>query len=224
MWNKIQRIYVGTTKVRPSGWTPWANTIAYFPFKDDILDHSWNGRTLKAPSITKSWIGYRAVWWVAPTNTSSSIKTWSLWFYVVSGSSPFMGIWWMGNAGCGYYYKHNERRLNQHLFCWTSSSFGASTVSLSIWTWAWHNLVFVYDTTWPKLYGYLDGTQYLIYNSTPYSFDNSAFIIWSQRNSSSDNFSGNFTCDLSEFILETKARTAQEVLDYYNKTKWNYGL
>lgn len=36
----------------------------------------------------------------------------------------------------------------------------------------------------------------------------------------------NYTADgrMSALIIEDKARTAQEIADYYNQTKWNYGL
>lgn len=213
--------------IRVDNWLPFeptSDTIAYFPLQNDLDDYSWNNKSLTAPIITKHGVGYRATWWVTLSSNSSTAKTMSFWFYIVSGNSPFMSLWWPWTVGAGYYYEHNEARLKQHLFCWTDSSWGASTVPLSIWAWAWHHIVFTYDSSWPNVYGYVDGTQYLIYNWVPYSFDTSVWFMGSQANSWQDGFSGNFMCDLSELIVESKYWTQQNVTDYYNATKWIYWI
>ena len=65
-------VYIWTGTPWPEPRTPWANTIAYFPFKDDILDHSWNGTSLtNTQYFSKDTIGYN---W--------SHSQWQSWSYI----------------------------------------------------------------------------------------------------------------------------------------------
>ena len=63
MWNKIQRIYVGSNLVRPK-WQPWADTIAYWEL-------NWNWEDTKndywVETYTTTNYDSDAIVWTAPT-------------------------------------------------------------------------------------------------------------------------------------------------------------
>lgn len=223
MWYKVKRILVGTQQVRPSGWTPWSNTLAYRPLTNDLIDVIGNkSLTYQSPaSASKQSLGYRFVGWVTSWDWTN-VKLISCWLKVISGSSSNCGLPGIANPSVGYYYKHNESRLYQKFFCWTNSSFGASTATANISTGNRIHFVVCYDQTENKSYGYINWTQYLIYNGAGYSFGNE--IMPMSSDSGAGVYSGNLTVDISDLIFESKSRTAQEVSDYYNQTKSKYWL
>lgn len=49
-------------------------------------------------------------------------------------------------------------------------------------------------------------------------------MITGSRPGSGSVLSGNAVIDVSEVILEDTGRSGQQVLDYYNNTKSNYGI
>ena len=55
-WQQASKVFVGSTQVRPT-WpaprTPWANTLAYYPFTDDYNDHSGNGYNVTSTNNTR---------------------------------------------------------------------------------------------------------------------------------------------------------------------------
>ena len=54
MGYKLQKIYVWSQQVRPSGWQPWANTLAWYPLETDTKDYSWNNRDWTNSNVTFS--------------------------------------------------------------------------------------------------------------------------------------------------------------------------
>lgn len=207
MWNKIQRIYIGTDLVRPK-WKPWANTIAYFPFSSDAIDVTGNN------TLTNSWTQD----WLWRKFTSASSITTPSWTVAYVNYRIKINAYPSGNnatclsnqKGMGYYPSHNSAGLKKKIFVWYNSSFSAWTVTFQPTTWTWHNISYGYD--WTKTIYSIDGTTWTLYNGSGYNFGNQFDV--SQGN--------NIT--ISKLILETVAWTAENILDYYNQTKWNYGL
>ena len=102
-------------------------------------------------------------------------------------------------------------------YIWTSYNIADWTVN----DWAWHHILGTYTSTWwTKLYVdwvYIDAdaTTTSVSSSSGYTF-----IWWHQSWQSQFTFSWN----ISNVILETAERTAQEITDYYNQTKSLYWI
>ena len=190
-------------------WKPWANTIAYFPFENDTADHSGNGVTLTTTStpIQQS-IGYKFTW--QTSISSNQVKTVSVWIKMITWGDTT----WIATQDCHYicyYYTHDSGLwqnfviLNQHITA--NATTNANT---------WYNIITVVDTANNKTYGYINGVKYMDYSGV---WNNLGSWIWLMG---SANNNGEWI--LSDCIIESVARTDQEVLDYYNNTKWTYGL
>lgn len=82
MWYKVNKRYVGTQQVRPSGWKPWSNTIAYYPLETDANDASWNWHNASWVSgssyTTVSWKLSANFDWNRYINTWVSVWSWPL--------------------------------------------------------------------------------------------------------------------------------------------------
>ena len=66
-----------------------------------------------------------------------------------------------------------------------------------------------------KIYLYLDG-QHLGETSQPWVASNNTFYLWYDHWYAGWAWNGK----ISELIFENKIRTAQEISDYYDLTKW----
>ena len=218
-------------QIRPVWWQPWANTIAYYPLTADTNDHSWNNRNL-----TNSWVTFvNNIWWATvpvwyynwSSNTSRSwdvqLSAWYTisWWSKVNSSS---NVWIMLDL-------RNEVQQGQGVNLWrcyqnnisffqqkSSSSEESYTESLtSNWTY-W--CITRTGSVW---------SIYKNWNTTPVkqatlsnqiNTSNSKLWVWCRHQTLTDNLNWY----ISEMIIENKVRTAQEISDYYNQTKWNYWL
>lgn len=208
-----------------SEWIPWSNTIAYFPFKDDVLDHSWNWNVLSNTqylskqslwykwqfSQWQTWLWINAVF----TNSQWNAKFISVWYKVDSASwnSNLLSIWKYWSAW--YNPSHWRSDLSWKIAIFTNSSWtiGASTNWMSFN--ARHHLTIWYD--WSKVLISKDWVQTTLYNWSWYNFWNDIVIVWWWNNT-------NMVAYVSNFICESVCWTAQEVQDYYNNTKSLYWI
>jgi len=95
-----------------------------------------------------------------------------------------------------------------------------NTVSTTIDTWHYYTLVV---KSW-IVYIYKDGVDTGIYYTISWTISTDARLrLGGEGNGSTDGYHAG-RWNLSELILEKKARSAQEISDYYNSTKSNYGL
>lgn len=62
--NTMKNAYIGDV------WTPWSNTLAYYPLATGTKDYSWNGR-----DGTNNWVTFSDGVWVF--NGSSYISLWT---------------------------------------------------------------------------------------------------------------------------------------------------
>ena len=216
MWNKIQRIYIGTNLVRPK-WHPWADTIAYYPLNSTttVNDQSGNNRNL-----TKYWsCAFWTYQWVdcayLPWNTSSYLTcdwdsntypnfTISIWYYHISNGTTynlvyFWSPWIFINTS------------NQPRFAWANGIPTTPTI-----TNAWKHIVCTVSWTTAKIY--INGVAYTWTRQTQYSLGTNVKINYP---TDSSHYSKWY---LSEIIAESKVRSDTEVLNYYNQTKSNYWL
>jgi hypothetical protein len=216
-------VYIYTDK---EGWVPWENTIAYYPLTDNFNDESWNWYNL-----TNSWWSITTYGWVKcayyswstsvySINTSVSVwatRTLNCWCYlpnVLSVDVPVIFTWRanVAQSQMALWYGRNTgyASLSDYYQVWINGS-----VNLA---WKWVNLIWVNE--WASMKLYVNGT--LVNSATrSYSTINSVNIkiawpagAWSQY----------FKWYVNNVIVENKARTAQEIADYYNQTKSNYWL
>lgn len=228
--NEVSAVFVWDTQVRPSGWKPWANTIAYRPLENDTNDATWTFTT-----STSTWITYTTVWWVTsahgarncevivtPWNiitTSLTGQTISLWYYVATQTTSyrrylvtFSSKWYNCSWVC---LKDGKIQYSEGVSWYWTSSIIAN---------AWTNVIITWDSNARKMY--INWT--LVYTwswsssprwNRPNNYDNVQYIMspWANYNESIE-------WNMKDLIFEKVARTAQEISDYYNQTKSKYGL
>jgi len=227
---EIKKIVVfpdGVTEkqIRPVWWKPWVNTIAYYPLNSTYTnkDQSWNNRngtTTWTLTYSDNYCQFTSGNYISiPTSIPYGTNPFTLsiwfnspnvswhqnWFYNQFHSrTNDSAIWLFVNAGqLGFWSKWNNDRNN-------ITSISANT---------WYNAIITYN--WSTLTCYVNWIQVgtktrTISTTTP----NYSWIgRWSELN-------GTVYCiaKLSNYIIENTVRTAQEVANYYNLTKWNYWL
>ena len=188
-------------------WTPWSNTIAYFPFTNNALDQLGNY------TLSNSWTK-QSIWYLFNVVTNVNIWWWaysdqkfaSYWVKFANSStvSVLIWVWWM--------------RLNNRVI--SSPSYSEFVFKDS--GWSFHNLWnnWINNNTWYHIAYWWDWTSYKTYingelknswSATPASYSESWIASWSW-------------VILSDLIYEKSMRTAQEILNYYNNTKSDYWL
>lgn len=209
-------------------WKPWANTLAYYKFDWNLNDSSGNWHNL-----TNSWtISYSTSPYAVNLTTSSYLyfnnsdtfnhdRTYNTWAYITSRNP---------NNSATVLFSQWTWATNSMIFCCIDYQW-----KLSMWfynddsTWTitsslnqWVNVCYTYNYATKTYKAYInwvkdiDGTK-----ATQYSIASWNLYVWALAdNPPFPNYRVQWK--LSEFILENKARTAEEVSKYYNSTKWNY--
>lgn len=230
-WYKIKRVLIwqnGQEKqVRPAGWHPWANTIAYYPLTSTstVNDLSWNNYNLTQSWTitywTNVWVDCAYFNWGYLSATIAWLPQWgtdrtaSVYVYITKTQCWILS-WWANstyNKFCRYYWGFNSNWLAATSYQWTDLN---SSTYISGW---WHHIVLLVRSWVRELY--IDWVQNTTLNkssTTNTSWTN--FEMW--RLDYASDFM--FQSYMSNVIIENKARTAQEISDYYNLTKWNYWL
>lgn len=227
MWNKIQRIYIGTNLVRPT-WKPNANTLLYLPLESDVVDKS--GKSWR--TFTTSWISYTTVggvpsvhignsWGISLTapnpivTTASTQQTISFLVYFSDGViSSRRGVLWFtkqNNMDVQFSVLENTSKLNLY-----GASSWATQVQI-LEQWVRKHIVCVNSSAWAYVYvnGVLISTA--TWSSTPRWVYGSSYeqsqTIWNVRDglSASQWLRGN----MRELIFEDRTWTAQDVANYY---------
>lgn len=230
-WYKIKRVLTWVNweekQIYPAGWTPNANTVAYYPLTSNFNDASWNSRNL-----TNSWATIWTYWWVTCAYYDWWDYSYYSWYWL--NSPRTICLRWYNTNTTGWYYWwliHISQYSNntpswslglQYIWSsiitpadWSSSS---AEIQTSITSW-WHNIVVTEDSS-RTVTLYIDGvSKWTKSYSSPATPD--WWSLWSKFVST---FSERLRWYLSKVILENKAWTAQEVALYYNQTKSTYGL
>lgn len=217
IWNqKIKEIRVGDKLVFPDR-VPDSNIMLYLPLEDDIAEKTWRS------SITNYWVTLTTLNWIKCwyLNWSSRIEsnlhqynninhTLGVWVNLTSWE------WWVISANPCWIY--NWDTLSVASDSWTTASY-ISWVSWATWsikkTWlnfknSWHHIMFSWgvlyvdwQSVWSGSGSYAWNQIYTIWGHTTNSSCSRAFMKWYIR----------------EVLIGKTARTAQEVLKYYNYTK-----
>lgn len=221
---KIKECYVWHFKVRPKKWwTPWEDTIAYYKFNGNLNDSSGNNRNLS--------------WW---TFTYWELQTGAKYIQTSSGqytnnytSMPFnTNSYTINIRACAdatttswMLVDFHTNKSNFPRFATASTNkftFTTNPTNITTTINEWHNYVCVCKNE--TAYCYIDGVQkttkainshnanlnYFRLNTIGYADASLTKYTWKGK--------------MSELILESKDRTAQEIVDYYNKTKSDYGI
>lgn len=186
-------------------WKPWANTLAYYPLTSDLVDKMWN--TTLPITWTKQSVGYLFnVWdengYISNTSNAKFLSCWEN--YQGSSYSVADGV------GLAWYVAYSYKQTNSSF----KNKFNYNNGN------SWQNIVaYSMPSGWHLVSLWWDGTTYTVYiNGSLIGTKNDTRAV---SNCSIGNRSNLI---LSDYILEDRVRTAQEVADYYNQTKANYWL
>ena len=238
----VSKVYVWTNQVRPATspwWQPWVNTVAYFPLMNDSNEASWKAVTTTDNNVNYSTLGWVKCanvgtkgWIQVTTSVFNTANTWteqtmSFWLYqnvMPNGTSRWHFEFEKQNIYSFYFL---SRSNNIYRYEWNGDAWSTIDVSISggdIWNWVYFTLV--NSSSWKYIYKNWTLIWSGNWSSTP---------RWSRQDPSS--WESYILCSrdwplawtstnwgLRELIFENKVRTAQEIADYYNQTKWNYWL
>ena len=220
---ELKNAYIGEYKE----WTPWANTLAYFPLEWDYKDYSWNWN-----NGTKSWtINFVTSWGLTYAETSS-YTAWYVSFPITMNSTAYTLSWWVNLQLPSQYYRwwsifwiwNTTNSLCGTDVWWWYNKFDVTVVGTRDWisnvapsASTWYHIAWIFTTTWMKMYvnwaqAYSDSNSYTLSWSSWKLFSRDALTSW------------DYHWALSQIIIENKEWTQQEVSDYYNLTKSNYWL
>lgn len=220
-------------KFAEPGWQPGANTVLYVPMDTDLSDHWPNNISLTNTNVTIGTVGWINAWlfpvadgyYNLTADLSSYISSWEytvlVWVNTLelptwSNPTPFTSIWW-GMATSPYRWWIMWLRTDWFGISvegWQAKSSIIPTLN------TWYLICWVYKTN--------EGILYINWNqeannsrTLSYGFQN--FGIWQDwyDNEGKRRHRRGY---ISNFILENKVRTAQEIEDYYNQTKSLYWI
>jgi hypothetical protein len=185
------------------------------------VDASWNSPTATAQNTTiwtYNWVdclnlnsSYAYVSWIDITNVSW--YTVSAWIYITWG----MAIQFTENIGRWWSWPYMLTSWQWYLRRWNGTDLESRISALATW---WHHIVQTWDIGWAWIWT-VDGVtnvKIASWLSKP-SSNGTQLNIWAEFNGTTRAWGY-----VSNLIIEDKARTAQEISDYYNQTKANYWI
>lgn len=234
MWYKLKRIMMrpnGVEKqVRPKWWwQPWANTVLYCPLSSNTQDMSSYHRTITVDTTTYPW--WQVTTWTYDGVASTYFYKGFLFFPLTDVSyqnyttQVFLNYVWPRNDQWKFLFSllwsswvfdgNSDAAFVSNTNYWSIYASGdkISTTSPSSW---WHLITLT--RSWNTVNLYVDATlvvSWIASNTTTYQY----WTLWNRNN-----WNQTIGWWLSEFIIENKTWTQQEVSDYYNQTKANYWL
>lgn len=191
------------------GWQPGPNTVLYFPFKTDQLDHVWSASIDTTWTQDTLWYNFSSSWEMKVVDAPSTTTFMSAWVKYNSYENNTSQFWWTYKGFMLYNFRHSEDVSYDRVFqasSWMYSYIKSSQQSTT--TWQWYHIAMWYD--WTYSYWYLNWQQ--VWKGTWWWYT----WWWYVR------FGHWIDMNVSEYIWESVCWTEQEVLDYYNATKDNY--
>ena len=210
-----------------SWWQPWVNTIAYYPFSTDFSDQSWNWYDL-------TWYNSATIWtlnWLSCLDlTASQSYLWTTVSWIPQWWQARTEMFWVKWSALWNYPTHQYGRasFNEWSTIWTNNSnpnwiLWSNYWDNILWTWpisvsVWHHVAVVINGSWSAgQVMYVDGVAWPDASLT-INTQGTTLYIGKNRDNNYLNWY------MSNFIIEDKARTAQEISDYFNQTKWDYWI
>lgn len=224
--HKIKNIYLGD-----DSWSPNEDTMLYVPMKEDLLDHSLN-----TVNITNNWISL--------DNTILS-NMW-VWYFKWSSEDRLEFSWiefWTNDFTISWREKTLWNSNSQWTRFSTMYNSWSNWAGLLVW-YQWTNL---YAWTWWGSWNIINWQQ--VFSSTTntrvhrvltkewgnWKIYRNNVLFWSATGSGSVWYSTEviwnyrpwdknpFYWYMSDFIIEKKAWSQQEITKYYKKTRTDYG-
>jgi hypothetical protein len=203
-------------------WKPNENTLAYFPFTDDVLDHSGNNTLTNTQYLSKDTIGYKRVhsqWpsgvWIPSTFDNSNVNYINCWYKVNSvNTNGNCTILAMDKYWSGYSLGNGESRLKNKIYTWGDGQWTQLYSADWMSTWERHNFSIWFNGSEVQ---YSKDWVVATIGSAGYNFADTVYLctIWNN---------GNVDVTFSNFICESQCWTQQRIQDYYNYTKSNYWI
>lgn len=220
-----KKIYI---RVDQQWWQPWANTVAYYPLasQNTLKDESGNWYDLTNSGTilydTYNWVScvkFNQTWSMNVSNVNklpswNSAFTVSYWIYPNSLSESS----WESNA----------------FFIGTSSNqrwwlvYALSPIGISVWGTAFQSTTNATLSTWQNIIVTQNWNLFNLYLNWNFL---KSWTMALNMSTKTIRLGGSlnpntywYRWGMSNFIIEDKERTAQEITDYYNLTKWNYWL
>lgn len=213
--HELKNAYIGEYRL------PGANTIAYYEF-DNNLNDSVNSNNLSLLTGTVTY--WTDSWWGKYAYFNKN--TWSEHKIL----SPNIDV---GTVTVMYWWQPKQvfSSWNPITVAYTlndNSIIVATVRSVDFWATTWFTAT---ADTWYHLAITCEWWVRKFYVNWTYYAQDSYSLSWTQAtkltiNNAWDTNSSSFANNnyISELIIEDKARTAQEISDYYTITKWNYWL
>ena len=209
-------------------WLPNKNTVAYYPLTANANDYSGNGYNATNNGGTFSEENW---WYFSSAYSRINLPSMNIW-------QTFTVSWWikLPNWQPTWEQEFNTYRdwsgSHRNLLFWASASWirglngnnstssNSKIISATFWTW-WNNIVL--SKSWTSYSVYMNWT--LLETFTGYDVS----IPWwynTVQIPHDDAATSVYTAPwyLKDLIIENKARTAQEVSNYYDRSKWNYWI
>ena len=229
-------VYVGTTKVRPTGWwsyTPTANTIMYFPLTSDAVDLiHWV--TLTAQNTTPTWTSpsgtsvpcayFSSAWYFAKTTSTSYLVTWnaartiSWWIRFTWTSRTSVACYWTWSSNQMFTLYYNDWTPRWRFTQWGSWSSYGSTPSMN----TWYNVVVTFDGSYVRWY--INWNLDVTWSKSLNTSNARMYIAWDMSQTWSAVPSTWLQGYVSEVIFENIAWSQTQVTNYFNSVKSNYWL
>lgn len=221
--NELKNVYIGGV------WTPWSNTVAYFPLTSDLVDVvTWNWPTATSGTITfttKDWVpcAFCGSWNIQVSYNNRNWSTWNnpLTWHMWCNKNSYSHEWqvmastwyWSWTRAISYWFHYNK------FWTWWWDN-DADHCDALIWQWALYS--WTYD--WTTVKAYLNW-QLVNTVSRTYNWDaNNYASLFSQVIQTETALDDSVDWYVREVIMEDIVWTAEEILDYYNYTKWDYWL
>lgn len=212
--------YTATCEVKTK-WSPWDDTIAYFPFREDFADHKWsrtltvndcsiNNGSAKINSQSSYMNLSSTIWW--------SDITINVWYYYWA-----LSTWWWWNtlfARTWWTYHHFllPATTSDWKTIWQAGFYNSAWYPWSKVLEVWHRYNIIIVKSWTNQKIYINGE--LIEDSNS-SFDNNSWPVWTIANYNS--WQSQWAQGrMSELIFENKLWTQEEATDYFNSSKSEY--
>lgn len=243
LWStKLSKIYVWSSEVKEvyvwntmvwggnSWWTPWSNTLIYYPLTSNLVDQMWNWNTGTAHwNVTFSsstWVyvdwdnGIYVSWlsnWIANKSWPRTLNVWAKYEALKNNAEL---LW---NSGNTISNQSMKIEIYSARTCLAIQIANGTNIS---WTWTgyitpdtnWHNYSITFS--WSEYKRYIDWV----------------LIATATTSTPPNNYPDMYIGDLQyysarrckwyvkDYIVENKVRTASEISDYYNLTKSTYWL
>lgn len=221
--HELKNAYIGEYRV------PWANTVAYYPLNSTTTVNDMKGSGT-VYNLTNSWATFWIYDWADCANLNwSSYMLSNVWdisqyshtinFWVYVKWDGFINMYWEWNPN----YKGGAELIQYYQSKFRYSYWYDDLDSINTYptNW-WHNICVQFDKSNSSQIIYVDGvlqwSRTTTYTHTLYNTNN--FTFWKNTVYSEEYLNWH----ISEYILENKLWSSNEISTYYNLTKSNYGL